>query len=174
MAGTKTPPKWINSQAKAYLLNLLTEGKIPEDMAPKRVYEKHCKGCPEFALFGDKNFCSRLRSLRKKVSERSDRAARDSEALARDRMIYPRPCQDGFGLPYWPDSDAKKLLERDIDEENHLNTKTYALWMSKPEHYESIPCEVFVKRIHQEVKTRKFHTYVDDKRKEMTMVRFHP
>lgn len=166
MGPQKDPPKWIKSAAKAYLLELVRNEEIPARMKAKAVHEQFCKHRSEFVQFGDKHFASRLKAVRKKVSDRNDRAARDASALARDRVIYPRPSQDGFGLPFWPDSEAKEQLENDIDKGKHLSMSREALWYSTPVYYESLPFEVFVKHIHQEVKTRKFHTCVEDKRQE--------
>jgi len=147
-------------------LDQLTKGQIPASMTPKDACANFCVDRPEFILFGDTNFAGRLRSLRKKVVDRNDRAKRDAQALARDRLAHPRPSQDGFGLPHWPDAEAKELLEEDVDQGNHLTMSKHALWKSKPEHCGSMPHESFVKHVHQEAKTRKFHAYVEDKRKD--------
>lgn len=160
----QNPPKWINSPAKACLINLLTKEEIPSEMKPKAVYEKFCKHRPEFSVFKDNNFGSRLKALRDKVKDRNNRAVRDEAAFRHDRLIYPRPCQDGFGLPHWPDSEAKELLNQDIDQGKHLILSKEDLWKSKPEYWECFPFEIFVKHVHQEIKTRKFHQYVADKR----------
>lgn len=156
--GNEEAPKWIKSDAKAYLYDLLEKEEIPSNMKPKDVFETYCADRPEFIPFGYKNFSSRLRAMRIKVAMRNDCAKRDEAALANDRTIYPRPIQDGYGLPYWPDAAAKELLGEDMNNGKHKTMTGEALWSSRPEY-----SEVFVKHIHQEVNTRKFHAYVDDK-----------
>lgn len=69
-------------------------------MKPKQVHDGFCMHRPEFSSFGNKNFASRLRSIREKLKERNHRAARDAAALSRDRCIYTRPHQDGHGFSY--------------------------------------------------------------------------
>jgi len=167
MSSNKQEPKWIKSPAKAYLLDLIEKGKVPSTLKPREVHDEFCVNRPEFQAFGYKHFSNRLRALREKVADRNDRADRDAAALASDRLLHPRPNQDGFGLPYWPDSEAKEVLCEDIDRGNHLTMTKEQLWSSKPEHYESFPFDVFVKHVHQEVKTRKFHAYIADKAKKV-------
>jgi len=164
MTDKQAKPKWIKSDAKGYLRNLLTKGDIPNEMRPKQVHQHYCKDRPEFEPFGDKNFASRLKSLRDKVKDRNDKTARDAAALTRDRNTYPRPVMDGFGLPHWPDCDAKELLEQDVNDKRHETLTRQALWESRPECMENFPFDMFVKHVHQAMKTRKFHAYVDDKK----------
>jgi len=167
MSSTKNE-KWVKSAAKGYLMKLLTENKIPADMKPKEVFEAFCKDRPEFASFGhDKLFSGRLRALRIKVLEGKDRATIAAAALENDRRIYPRPHQDGFGLPYWPDSEAKALLSDDIDNGKHVTMTKLQLWSSRPQHADCYPFEIFVKHVHQEIKTRKFHVCCNDKAKKL-------
>jgi len=154
---------WKDSEAKQHLEDLIRNNKIPATAKPKQVYETHCQHRSEFKDFGNKNFAGRLRALREKLTKKNDRAARDARALAQDRLVYPRPHQDGFGLPLWPTSHARTLLGLDMDHEKHLSMTREELWASRPEHFEDFPFAIFVKHIHQEVKTRKFHTYCRDK-----------
>lgn len=156
-------PKWISSDAKALLIELVKKGEVPADMKPKKVFETFCKDRPEFKLVGDANFASRLKGVRDKIKDKNFSAERDAAALAHDRMLHPRPHEDGFGLPFWPDAEAKKLLDKDIDNNLHNTMTKTALWKSRAECYECFPFEIFVKRIHQEVKTRKFHAHCEDK-----------
>jgi len=159
----KKEEKWVKSAAKEHLLNLLKVDKIPSEMTPKEVFERFC--APKTELnFGEKRlFSGRLRSLRNKVAEKNVIAARDAAAFAKDQVIYPRLHQDGYGLPHWPDSDAKAFLCKDIDQGLHLSLSMGALWSSRPEHTEHFPFSTFVKHVHQEVKTRKFHQCCKDK-----------
>lgn len=164
---TNKEPKWIDSQAKAHLLDLIMRKQVTAEMKPKDVYDRFCKDREEFKPFLDyKNFSNRLRALRTKVEEKNDGAERDAAALARDREICPRPLMDGFGLPHWPDAEAKALLESDIENEKHIAMSKEGLWSSRPEHMECFPFDVFVKHVHQEAKTRKFHTCCKDKADE--------
>jgi len=162
---TTKEEKWIKSNtAKAHLLDLIRKKEIPEDMKPKQVFEACCKHRPEFELFGDNDFSSRLRSLRAKVTDQDDKAARDATALAGDRLLCPRPVMDGFGLPCWPDAEAKELLEMDVREGKHNEMTKEELFLSRTECSESIPYHVFIKWVHQEARTQKFHAHVTDKR----------
>mgnify|MGYP000679596165 CR=1 FL=1 len=158
------PPEWKDSAARAHLCDLLMKKQIPAELKPKQVHEQFCKNHATFKVFKyDKNFAARLRYLRTKTVERNDRAARDSAALTADRLIYARPYNDGFGLPLWATSDAKASLCDDIDNNKHKTMTKEALWCSRAECYEFFPFDKFVKHIHQEVKTRKFHKYCKDK-----------
>lgn len=158
-------PKWRKSPAQYYVYDGLKNGVIPlEGMAPKEVYENYCKDRPEFAAFGDKNFASRLRSLRAKVADKNNRAARDGAFLTDDRKVYPRPSQDAFGLPYWPDSDAKVKLAEDMDAGKHKILSGEQLWASRPEYYENYPVDTFIKHIFQEERSRKFLLYCQEQR----------
>lgn len=163
-AGSKKEVKWRDSPAKAYLEGLLKKGKVPAEMGAHEVYQTFCKHHMEFELFEDQqSFSRRLKSLRDAVSKKNGQAERDAQALNHDRMIYGRPHQDGHGLPYWPDCDAKDLLEEDIEDNKH-NTMTKAkLWKSRPEYHECFPFDVFVGHVHSEVRSAKFHAYLEDK-----------
>ena len=160
-------PKWRNSPAQVFLYNGLKDGTIPmEGMPPKEVYEKFCKDQPAFKEFGDELFGSRLRSLREKVSDKKSKATRDALALEADRLVHPRPTHDGYGMLFWPDSEAKELLATDIDNGKLLYLSKEALWSTRKEYYENFPQDLFIKHVFQELKSRKFKRYVEDQRQK--------
>jgi len=126
------------------------------EMPPNQVHETFCQNKPEFSVFKDENFASRLRSLRNKVKEKNTRADVDAAALAHDRAMFPRPVQDGCGLPHWADSDAKARLIEDIDTGRCKTMSKEDLWTSSEACCKNYPFDVFVKHCHQEIKSRKF------------------
>ena len=71
---------------------------------------------------------------------------------------------DRSGFISWPDSDAKAMLEEDIESDKHKTMTKKALWSSRSEYYENFPFEMFVKHVHQELRSRKFTTYVVEQR----------
>ena len=111
--------EWKNSKGKELLLKGLRDGSIPldgKDMPPKEVYTLR----PEFADYGGyKNFPSRLRSARKTIIEKNDRASSDLAAFTHDRLLYPEAPHNYRGEPRWDGSDAERLLKQDIDDGKH-------------------------------------------------------
>jgi len=170
MARKKDTNKWRHSEAKKLLYADIIAGIIPVDekeMDAAAVYQ-HYSTDPNFLLsdFHDKKlFPGRLKRLREKIQGKDSRMERDAKALAGDRMMFPKPTTDFRGTTRWADSEAKKLLLKDIDNNLHLTLTKKKLWKSKPECQE-IDLDIFRGRVYQEIKARKFQAYVKHKRKE--------
>jgi len=143
-------------------------GIIPLDeneMDAAAVYQ-HYSTDPNFLLsdFHDKKlFPPRLKRLREKIQGKDSGRERDAKALASDRMLFPKPMTDFRGNSRWADSEAKKLLQKDIDNNLQLTKTKEQLWKSKPQ-YQELDLDIFRGRVYQELKSRKFQSYVKHKR----------
>jgi len=148
--------EWKNSKGKELLLKGLRDGSIPldgKDMPPKEVYTLR----PEFADYGGyKNFPSRLRSARKTIIEKNDRASSDLAAFTHDRLLYPEAPHNYRGEPRWDGSDAERFLKQDIDDGKHDIMTPQELYNSRAVYHQNYPLYVFRGHIYQEVKRRKF------------------
>jgi len=165
--------EWQHCYARELLVRDLLSGAIPidsESMKPSDAYlqrPEYVESDPEYRLFS-----SRLRALRKQLTERHDLAAADSAALAHDRQIHPKKTHNYRGEPRWEGSEAERLLREDMDEGKHETMKPMKLYQSRPEYKQHcFTVDVFRGHIHQEVRHRKFMNYLEykqekDKKKE--------
>jgi hypothetical protein len=151
-------PDWRHSEAKKLLSQLIARGDIPRDgsMKPKIVWNAFCLPRHEFLFFKYPNFPSRLRSLLKTYNGKVDRAGTDVDALAHDRILFPKATHNHRGEPRWEGSEAERLLKLDVDDQKHKTVKPIELYKSRPEYYEHYPLEIFRNHIYQEVRLRKF------------------
>lgn len=161
---TPKPPKlnWAKSTARRILWEDLKSGQIPMDMPPMEVFLYR----PEFVDFDPnyERFRSRLRYLKDSCNASDDRAAEDDAALAHDRNLFPMPTHNHRGEPRWPDSIAEKWLAKDMDVGKHDQLKPSDLHQSQIE-YQAYPLAIFRQHIYQEVKKRKFISYLKNKTK---------
>jgi hypothetical protein len=67
-----------------------------------------------------KNFRSNLKTLRKDITDKIERASFDSDALAKDREIHPRANVAVGGYPRWDGSEARRLFLEDFALGLHL------------------------------------------------------
>jgi hypothetical protein len=104
------------------------------------------------------NFSSRLSALRDQLECKDTRANSDADALAHDRALFLAPATDNLGVPRWEGSESQRLLKADIEAGVHLTFQTLkTLWHSREQYFEiHTDSTRFIKRIHQEIKTRKF------------------
>ncbi len=79
------------------------------------------------------------------------KSARDEEALAHDRKIYPERTHNDRGERLWHNSPARLLLREDLAAGKYEKGKPQKLRESREEYQE------FDKRIHQEIQTEKWH-----------------
>ena len=147
--------KWRDSEAKKFLQQDLISGDIPLDsstLAPQEVYLQRTA----FADFGEYDkFPARLRGLRSQITDKNNRGASDSIALAHDRRIFPKPTHNGRGEPRWEGSDAERLLKLDIDEGKHKTMQPKELHQSRGE-FQNYKLKLFREHIYQEEKRCKF------------------
>jgi hypothetical protein len=156
---------WKLSEAKALLLCEIKEGTIPENMEDDKVFERY-RHRPEFEMLEKKDkasFKRRLASLRKSIrvtvedlANAERYAARDEEALAHDRKIYPERMHNDDGKSLWHNSPARLLLREDLAAGKYEKGKPQKLRETREE-YQEFDKKKFTKRIHQEVQTAKWH-----------------
>jgi hypothetical protein len=154
---SKSETPWRDSQAKCLLVEGLTAGTIPltsHDMPPKEVYNLH----DEFKQFKYANFRTNLNNLRKDFIDRRKRSAFDEAALKNDRQLVQRGTQTHRGYPFWPETEASKLLEIDLKEGKHRQMKPAALYTTRPE-YQVFPLDVFRDHVHQELRSQRERPY---------------
>jgi hypothetical protein len=157
--------KWKNSEGKALLQSEIKEGTIPSKMKAAKVFERY-EHREEFALLekhDKESFVRRLTALRKSIlGDVEDRAtaeryaARDEEALAHDRKIYPERTHNDRGERLWHNSPARLLLREDLAAGKYEKGKPQKLRESREE-YQEFDIKKFTKRIHQEIQTEKWH-----------------
>jgi len=157
MARKKDANKWRHSEAKKSLHADIVAGVIPASQSEMSADEvcKHCSANPDFLLsdFHDKRlFADRLKRLRDKIKGKDDRRKRDADALAGDRLIFPKRDFNYRGEAEWQNSKAQELLKKDIDTGRHLSQTKEKLWLSKREHQE-YDLNIFRGFVHQELKT---------------------
>jgi hypothetical protein len=80
----------------------------------------------------------------------------DTAAMAHDRLLFPVPTHNHRGEPWWPGSEAQRLLALDVDDNKHITMKPRQLYNTRAEYYDNYPLQVFRDHIYQEVKLRKF------------------
>jgi hypothetical protein len=163
---SKKAKKWKHSAAKALLYKDILEGRLPmirqngdptydillaTSYAHLPAFQVEDHGAPG-------KFGNRLRSLRKQITDKHDRAQVDSDALDNDRQLFPKVFGNdaGRGYPKWGPSLAKQLLKADVDAGLHETMKPADLQQSRPE-YQPFPPKVFRNHIYQEIKSRKKH-----------------
>ena len=115
------------------------------------------------SMFPFENFRSNLRSLRKKVGEKRQRAIEEEAALDHDRNLFPMSAYNQGGQPRWEGSNAEGLLKLDMNQGLHSILTPRELWGSRVE-YQLFTRKVFRKHIYQEDRSRKFRVYVSSKK----------
>ena len=120
------------------------------EMPPRDVYLYR----PEFTAFPYDNFRTNLNNLRKAIAKLQDSALWDSQALARDRKLFPRPDKNFRGEPQWHGSDAEALLKQDVTDGKQKTMKPKDLYKSRNE-YQVYPLHIFRGHIDQEERAQK-------------------
>jgi len=152
---------WSKSEAKQILLGMLRDGSIPltsEEMGPQVAYMTDA----EFAKWPYTQFRDRLNDYRKSIRGKKVRASFDEEALLHDRSLFPKQSTTSSGKPRWEGSEAERLLKLDVEEGKHNNRRPEGLYFTKLE-YTEFDLEVFRRHIYQEVETRKFAAFLENK-----------
>ena len=156
---------WKKSKAKAIILDDLESGILPVDAAELsaeeawEIYEQMA----EFVEVVFSQFEARLKDHRRRAKEQVNRSARESEALAHDRCLFPRQMENGRGEQVFDLSAAKLLLRADVEDGKHLRMTPMQLQMTREE-YSHFRARVFKHRIYQEVRRKKFINYLELKR----------
>ena len=152
------PPKaakWKNSVAKKHLRADILSGAVPPGMKAKEVYAMR----PQYKQYPYKNFRSNLLSLRKLIAKDKERMRADCEAYGHDRALLAQLRADDppENIP-WHRSEAKKLLEKDIDDGKHLQMKPSEMYDTREE-YQAFSLKVFRNHIYQEVDSQAKREY---------------
>ena len=136
---------WI--VAKELLTKEIIEGRIPDSMEPKDVYEMPAhSNIFKKVKFG--NFKANLKSLRTRLQELKSKADVDKAAWRHDRQEHPIDWEKR-----WQGTSAATWLKRDIDDNLHKSMTPKQLHATRSE-YQAFSLEVFRKHIHQEQRSR--------------------
>lgn len=123
------------------------------------------------AIYGrmsNDDFKSRWKSMQEIVKTGKARAQEDTAALKKDRLLHPRPKTNHRGEPEWNESDAKTLLELDVDNNLHLKWQPQELWASRLQ-YQEFFLDTFRGHLHQELHTRKWRDQWVEGKKDYTI-----
>ncbi len=184
-APRKTAPKcidldgneWGNSEAKLQLEDDLLSGLVPlysgarsdkvpvgaATMMPKDVYNIPGRRFQEFPY---ENFRTNLNALRKAYAKQRVYSIADAEALARDRILHPKPTVGRDGKPIWHGHLAEELLKEDIDNELHEIFSLHGFWSSRAD-YKEFDKMCFYNHILQELRLRKLYALRDSMKKKV-------
>jgi hypothetical protein len=158
---------WKTSASKELLRRDIVAGRLPAHWKPAKVWEEY-QNSPEFVAekIDKDKLGARLRSLRKTLSDRHDRAARDAAALVHDRVLFPAPAQNHRGKPRWQGSLAEQLLKSDIDQGRHKSMTPLQLYNSRPVYVHACDLTTFRNHIYQDQRRRKFAHYLEVKKQK--------
>jgi hypothetical protein len=157
---------WRNSQAKSIIVDDLDEGLLPMDqnvMSAEEAWESCYRDMEEFAMVPFTQFKERLRDHRKQVKARYEQSEMEADALAHDRLLYPRQSHNHRGEPVFDLSIAKQFLCEDVKNKLHTTMLPSKLQGTRPE-YKLFKPNKFKHRIYQEVRRQKFIFYLEQKR----------
>lgn len=137
---------------------------------PEMTFQEARQSRPEYteSMTSDQ-FKSRLSSMRDIVAKKLARAAEDAVDLCHDRQLHPRPETNGKGEPNWVDSEAKALLELDMENGLHKKMKPKELYLTRYQ-YKEFELKTFRDHIYQEEHTMKWRTQWVDGKKEYALV----
>jgi hypothetical protein len=157
---------WKPSKARQILLGDLEAGILPvdaEELSAEEAWEIMYSNMAEFVEVVFSQFKERLRDHRKQVGKQTARSALESEALAHDRLLFPRQMENCRGEPLFDLSAAKLLLRADVQDGKHLTMKPLQLQTTRDE-YKPYSHKVFKHQIYQEVRRVKFINYLQQRR----------
>ena len=168
---SKKQVKWteknpVRIQMKQDVINGVIPDTMDFEIAYKLRAEYETGDMKDFALFKQ-----RLTSLREIVSKAKARAKEDADALANDRGIHPRPPLNARGEVQWVTSEARFLLEIDVENKLHETLEPMELYLKRDAYRRDCPLpEVFRGHVHQEVKMQKWRNQWVDGKKEYALV----
>ena len=151
--------KWLKSEEKKQLREDILSGNIDGWIA-EWVYEMHGGIYKKFKF---KNFSKNLRSLRLSIWKQQRRAFYDA-AFYHSDLLAERAAAPETREKHWNTSEAKKLLEDDLDAEKHKSMQPKELWLSRPE-YQEFGLEKFRNHIYKAVIARQKTAYWEKNRK---------
>jgi hypothetical protein len=155
---------WAESAARKILVEDLSNGMIGLDLPkPAVAWKFYSDNMIEFQYITESQFKGGLYRLRVKIKLNKCRNEEEEADFLHDMALFPRPEYNHRGEPHWDLSEAKPLLEADINDGKYPNMVPKELWLTRPEYYDVYPLEVFRKHIHQEIRTQKWHAYLKAK-----------
>jgi hypothetical protein len=157
----KQPPPWKDSDAKAILTLEILNGTVLEGSNPDEVYDS----CIQYQEYDRTKFKRNLKSLIETLKKKEDAALFDAAAFANDSILHPRPALTAAGYPFWDTSEARTLLNEDIDAGLDLEMSPFDLWCTREE-YQLFPRGVFRQHIHQERSKRTQSPYWSGRNKK--------
>jgi hypothetical protein len=156
---------WRGSEARNVLMMNLIDGILPVEA--KRVPAEEAweiyKTMDEFANVVFDQFNERLKDHRKQVGENKIRAAKELDALAHDRCLFPRQPVNHRGELVFDLHPAKLLLRADVKAGKHLTMTPRELQLTNVS-YKMFEPNIFRQRIYQEVRRSKFVNYLNERR----------
>lgn len=149
LKGAKNPkkkPNWAESEAKKILKQDIITLEVTDQSDPAEVYKMH----PEYSEFEYQNFRTNMSNLIEKILSEFERMRTDCEYFGHDLALLAVYREDN-PLPRtpWHKSEAKPLLDKDMEEGKHLTMKPKELFQTRIQ-YREFSLEEFRKRIHQE------------------------
>jgi hypothetical protein len=114
---------------KPSLSKWLEDELLPDSMQPKDVYLMST----EFKKFKYANFVTNLWTLLKSIRQQKLSVAFDRNALSNDQRLFPTPSITDHRYLRWQDSEAERLLKRDVNESKNLRMPPQKLHESQPE-----------------------------------------
>jgi len=136
---------------------------IEASRMPAQEAWKIYKTMDEFANVVFDQFNERLRDHRKQVGENKIRAARELDALAHDRRLFPRQMVNHRGQLVFDLHPAKLLLRADVLAGKHLRMTPRDLQLTNVS-YQMFEPDIFRQRIYQEVCRSKSINYLKERR----------
>ena len=140
------------------LYDALVLGEIPlsyTEMGPKAIYDKYSHMKEFEGIEYDKNFTTRLLSLRQIVARDKTRATQDRDALKIAMANHPVPEYNHRGEPQWNGSKAQKRLAELIDAGEYPTHSPSELWKSDGL-FKDFGLNTFRWKIHQYIRTKKY------------------
>jgi hypothetical protein len=109
--------KWGKSEAKKLLKQDIIDGTVKDQDDPRDVYYTR----PEFQKYEFDNFKTNLKNLKEAIYGNYERMASDCEYYGHDLALLKEIRKDDPPLQTpWHKSEAKALLEQDIEDGKHL------------------------------------------------------
>ena len=147
---------WSHKKSPAYraLYKGFKTGSIQMDTTASDAYAMDAS----FSETRPDLWADRFSSMRDRVKAKKEAADSDYAAYLSDRKLHPKYEIGSDGKTRWEGSAAERLLEKDIDDDNHIVgfLSPKELWESRDEYYFEFDLGVFRGHIHQLIKRRKF------------------
>ncbi|CAB9525586.1 hypothetical protein SEMRO_1697_G291880.1 [Seminavis robusta] len=160
----KALEKWGKSEAKALLKNDILDGTVTQESDAREVHNSRI----EYKQYPFDNFKTNMGNLIELVHKEYDRMRTDCEAYGHDMAIVADLHSNNPPIPTpWHKSAAKKLLEKDIEEDKHL----------LPNGDKLMPIVLYKSRVeYREFKLKKFrghlYQYLDKREKAKNAHRY--